>query len=107
MTFGTEGEYTKHFVAGQRSGEGIYKYFKTKDFSKEAAKTDHGKGTFIFYDIKMKIIGDWFDGQIMKENARHNGKQIGWNTINLLFSRILLLWIILSDDLFLNDYIKG
>ena len=91
MTFGTEGEYTKHFVAGQRSGEGIYKYLKTKDFSKEVAKTDHGKGTFIFYDIKMKIIGDWFNGQIMKENARHNGKANGWNTIKQF--KVIVFWI--------------
>ena len=68
MTFGTEGEYTGHFVAGQRNGEGVYKYLKTKDLYSGSWKNGlkHGKGTFIFYDTKMKIVGDWFNGQILE-----------------------------------------
>ena len=68
MTFGTEGEYTGHFVAGQRSGEGVFKYLKTKDLYSGSWKNGlkHGKGIFIFFDTKMKLVGDWFNGQIMK-----------------------------------------
>ena len=68
MTFGTEGEYTGHFVAGQRNGEGVYKYLKTKDLYSGSWKNGlkHGKGTFIFFDTKMKIVGNWFNGQILE-----------------------------------------
>ena len=68
MTFGTEGEYTGHFTAGQRCGEGVYKYLKTKDLYSGNWKNGlkHGKGTFIFWDTKQKIVGDWFNGEIME-----------------------------------------
>ena len=72
MTFGVEGEYTGHFTEGQRCGEGVYKYLKTKDLYSGSWKNGlkHGKGTFIFFDTKQKIVGDWFNGEIM------NGKWI-------------------------------
>ena len=68
MTFGTEAEYTGHFTQGKRSGEGVYKYLKTKDLYSGSWKNGlkHGKGTFIFYDTKMKLVGDWFNGQIIR-----------------------------------------
>ena len=68
MTFGTEGEYTGHFTEGKRCGEGVYKYLKTKDLYSGSWKNGlkHGKGTFIFFATKMKIVGDWFNGQIIK-----------------------------------------
>ena len=44
------------------------KYLKTKDLYSGSWKNGlkHGKGTFIFYDTKMKLVGDWFNGQIIK-----------------------------------------
>ena len=61
MTFGGDGEYYGHFENGKRSVEGVYKYLKTKDLYSGSWKNDlkHGKGTFIFFDTKMKIVGDW------------------------------------------------
>ena len=68
MTFGNEGEYTGHFTAGQRCGEGVYKYLKTKDLYSGNWKNGlkHGKGTFIFWDTKQKIVGNWFNGEIIE-----------------------------------------
>lgn len=68
MTYGEEAEYTGHFSEGKRSGEGVYKYLKTKDLYSGSWKNGkkHGKGTFIFYDTKMKIVGDWLNGQIVR-----------------------------------------
>ena len=68
MTFGTNGEYTGHFSAGKRDGEGVYKYTKTKDLYSGSWKDGlkNGKGTFIFNATKMKLVGDWVNGQIVK-----------------------------------------
>ena len=68
MTFGTEAEYYGHFVKGKRWGEGVYKYLKAKDLYSGSWKNGlkHGKGTFIFNNTKMKLVGDWFNGQIIK-----------------------------------------
>jgi hypothetical protein len=64
---------------------------KQKIYSKEVGKMDHGKGTFLFYETKIKIIADWFNAHIMKENARHNGKPNGWNTIKQF--KVIIFWI--------------
>ena len=83
-------EYYGHFENGKRSGEGVYKYLKTKDLYSGSWKNDlkHGKGTFIFFDTKMKIVGDWANGQIT------NGKWIFANGTYF-------------EGLFENNYPKG
>ena len=60
------------FVAGQRNGEGIYKHLKTKDLFSGSWENGlkNGKCTFIFFDTKMKIVGDRFNGQIMKRKCQ-------------------------------------
>ena len=59
------GSYHGYFLNGERSGEGLFHY-ANKDRYSGAWKygKKHGKGTYIIDSSNIKLVGDWFEGQI-------------------------------------------
>ena len=67
MKYGTVAEYKGDFENGKRDGEGVYRILKTNDLYSGSWKNGykHGYGTFIFNDTKIKIKGEWSNGQVV------------------------------------------
>jgi hypothetical protein len=55
------------YSGGQRNGEGLFQYKNKDRYSGEWKNgRKHGKGTYIIDASKVKLIGEWFEGEITK-----------------------------------------
>ena len=65
MTYLNNGYYFGNFKDGKKHGEGLYQY-KNKDrySGMWAFGKKHGKGTYIVDASRVKLVGEWFEGEI-------------------------------------------
>jgi radial spoke head protein 1 len=67
MTFKDKGYYFGYFKDGKRNGEGLFMHANKDRYSglwKNGLK--HGEGTFIIDATQVKLVGQWFEGRILK-----------------------------------------
>ena len=65
FNFKLGGSYHGEFVKGQRHGQGLFHYANKDRYSGEwKYGKKHGKGTYIIDASDIKLVGEWFEGQI-------------------------------------------
>jgi len=66
-TFINKGHYYGYFQNGKRCGDGLF-MFPNKDRYSGAWKNSlkHGFGTYIIDEVNIKMVGDWFEGRLLR-----------------------------------------